>query len=109
MGSALIHHTNDAAFASDVLQSSAPVRVDCWANWCGPRKAITSLLDEAATTYDGRLKIVKINVDENLVMPAKLGVSEAPTLMFFKGARMMASQVGAVNRAQLTAFIDSHL
>ena len=109
MSTALIHHTSDAAFASDVLQSGAPVLVDCWANWCGPCNAITPLLDEAAQTYGARLKIVKINVDENLVVPARLGVSEAPTLMFFKGGRMMASQAGALTRAQLTAFIDSHL
>jgi thioredoxin 1 len=109
MSTALIHDTSDASFETDVIQSGEPVLVDCWATWCGPCKAIAPLLDEAAQTYLGRLKIVKINVDENRVMPAKLGVRGVPTLMLFKGGALAATKVGAVTKAQLTAFIDGQL
>ena len=109
MSNALIKDTSDAAFDSDVLQSDQPVLVDCWATWCGPCKAIAPLLDEASLAYDGKLRIVKINVDENRVMPAKLGVRGVPTLMLFKGGALKATKVGAVTKAQLTAFIDGQL
>ncbi len=109
MSSALITHTTDATFEADVLQSTGPVLVDCWATWCGPCKAISPLLDEASTNYDGKLKIVKINVDENRLIPAKLGVRGVPTLMMFKGGELKATKVGAVTKAQLTALIDGQI
>ena len=109
MSTELIKDTSDAAFEVDVLQSSQPVLVDCWATWCGPCKAIAPLLDEASKTYDGRMKVVKINVDDNRVIPAKMGVRGVPTLMLFKNGQLKATKVGALTKAQLTSFIDGQL
>ena len=109
MSTELIKDTSDAAFEVDVLQSSQPVLVDCWATWCGPCKAIAPLLDEASKTYDGRMKVVKINVDDNRVIPAKMGVRGVPTLMLFKDGQLKATKVGALTKAQLTSFIDGQL
>ncbi len=109
MSSDLIHHTSDAAFESDVLQADKPVLVDYWAEWCGPCKMIAPILDEVSKDYDGRLKIAKMNVDENRDVPAKFGIRGIPTLMLFKGGQLAATKVGALSKAQLTAFIDSHL
>ena len=109
MTSALIKDTSDASFQSDVLQANEPVLLDCWATWCGPCKAISPLLEEAAKAYEGRLSIVKINVDDNRAVPAKLGVRGVPTLMLFKAGEVKASKVGAVSRAQLKEFIDAQL
>jgi thioredoxin 1 len=109
MNNALITDTNDASFDADVLRSDRPVLVDCWATWCGPCKAIAPLLDEASKTYDGVVKIVKINVDENRLVPARMGVRGVPTLMIFKGGELKATKVGAVTKTQLAAFIDGQL
>ena len=109
MSSDLIQHTSDAAFESDVLQADKPVLVDYWAEWCGPCKMIAPILDEVSKDYDGRLKIAKMNVDENRDVPAKFGIRGIPTLMLFKGGQLAATKVGALSKAQLTAFIDSHL
>ena len=109
MSSDLIHHTSDAAFDSDVLQADKPVLVDYWAEWCGPCKMIAPILDEVSKDYDGRLKIAKMNVDENRDVPAKFGIRGIPTLMLFKDGQLAATKVGALSKAQLTAFIDSHL
>jgi len=109
MSNALIKDTSDATFQSDVLQADGPVLLDCWATWCGPCKAISPLLDEASKAYDGRLRIVKINVDDNRAVPAQLGVRGVPTLMLFKGGELKATKVGAVSRSQLTEFIDAQL
>ena len=109
MSSDLIQHTSDAAFDSDVLQADKPVLVDYWAEWCGPCKMIAPILDEVSKDYDGRLKIAKMNVDENRDIPAKFGIRGIPTLMLFKGGQLAATKVGALSKAQLTAFIDSHL
>ena len=109
MSSDLIQHTSDAAFDSDVLQAEKPVLVDYWAEWCGPCKMIAPILDEVSKDYDGRLKIAKMNVDENRDVPAKFGIRGIPTLMLFKGGQLAATKVGALSKAQLTAFIDSHL
>ena len=81
MSSDLIQHTSDAAFDSDVLQADKPVLVDYWAEWCGPCKMIAPILDEVSKDYDGRLKIAKMNVDENRDVPAKFGIRGIPTLM----------------------------
>jgi thioredoxin 1 len=109
MSSELIKHVSDASFESDVIQSDKPVLVDFWAEWCGPCKGIAPILDEASKAYDGRLQIAKINVDENRDVPAKFGIRGIPTLMLFKGGELAATKVGALNKAQLTAFIDGHL
>ena len=109
MASELIKHTTDATFEADVLQSTQPVLVDYWAEWCGPCKMIAPILDEVATTYDGKLQIAKMNVDENRDIPAKFGIRGIPTLMLFKNGELAATKVGAMSKAQLTAFIDQQL
>jgi len=109
MSSELIKHTSDASFDSDVLQADKPVLVDYWAEWCGPCKMIAPILDEVSKDYDGRLKIAKMNVDENRDVPAKFGIRGIPTLMLFKGGQLAATKVGAMSKAQLTAFIDQQL
>jgi thioredoxin 1 len=109
MSSELIKHVSDSSFESDVIQSDKPVLVDFWAEWCGPCKGIAPILDEASKAYDGRLQIAKLNVDENRDVPAKFGIRGIPTLMLFKGGELAATKVGALNKAQLTAFLDGHL
>jgi thioredoxin 1 len=109
MSSDLIKHVSDSSFESDVIQSDKPVLVDFWAEWCGPCKGIAPILDEASKAYDGRLQIAKLNVDENRDVPAKFGIRGIPTLMLFKGGELAATKVGALNKAQLTAFLDGHL
>ena len=109
MSSELIKHTSDASFDTDVLKSDKPVLVDYWAEWCGPCKMIAPILDEVSKDYDGRLKVAKMNVDENRDVPAKFGIRGIPTLMLFKDGELAATKVGALSKAQLTAFIDTHL
>jgi thioredoxin 1 len=109
MASELIKHTTDATFEADVLQSTQPVLVDYWAEWCGPCKMIAPILDEVATSYNGKLQIAKMNVDENRDIPAKFGIRGIPTLMVFKNGELAATKVGAMSKAQLTAFIDQQL
>jgi len=105
----LIKHVNDATFEADVLKSATPVLVDYWAEWCGPCKQLSPLLDKVAPSYDGRLKIVKMNVDENKATPAKYGIRGIPTLMIFKNGALASTKVGAVNEGQLKSFIDAQL
>ncbi|MEO8281455.1 MAG: thioredoxin TrxA [Ideonella sp.] len=105
----LIKHTTDASFDADVLQAGKPVLVDYWAEWCGPCKMIAPILDEVSKTYDGRLQIAKMNVDENRDIPAKFGIRGIPTLMLFKDGQLAATKVGALSKAQLTAFLDGNL
>jgi thioredoxin 1 len=109
MSSELITHTSDASFNADVLEAGTPVLVDYWAEWCGPCKMIAPILDEVSKDYDGKLRIAKMNVDENRDVPAKYGIRGIPTLMLFKDGQLAATKVGALSKAQLTAFIDSHL
>ena len=109
MSSELIKHTSDASFDSDVLKSDKPVLVDYWAEWCGPCKMIAPILDEVSKDYDGRLQIAKMNVDENRDIPAKFGIRGIPTLMLFKDGQLAATKVGALSKAQLTSFLDTHL
>ncbi len=109
MSSDSIKHVSDASFDKDVLESDKPVLVDFWAEWCGPCKMIAPILDELAKTYDGRLVVAKINVDENRDVPAKFGIRAIPTLMLFKNGQSAATKVGAVNKGQLVSFIDGNL
>ena len=109
MASDLIKHISDASFDSDVLQSSKPVLVDYWAEWCGPCKMIAPILDEVSKSYKDKLQVAKMNVDENRDIPAKFGIRGIPTLMLFKGGQLAATKVGAMSKAQLTAFLDQQL
>jgi thioredoxin 1 len=109
MASELIKHTTDASFDNDVLQADKPVLVDYWAEWCGPCKMIAPILDEVSASYRDKLQIAKMNVDENQQIPAKFGIRGIPTLMLFKDGQLAATKVGAMSKAQLTAFIDQQL
>ena len=109
MASDLIKHVTDASFEADVLQASQPTLVDYWAAWCGPCKMIAPILDEVSNSYAGKLQIAKMNVDENRDIPAKFGIRGIPTLMLFKDGQLAATKVGAMSKAQLTAFIDQQL
>ncbi|MGD1983906.1 MAG: thioredoxin TrxA [Chromatiaceae bacterium] len=104
-----IVHVTDDDFENEVLQSNAPVLVDYWAEWCGPCKMIAPVLDEIADEYDGRVKIAKLNIDDNPTTPPRYGIRGIPTLMLFKDGEVEATKVGAVSKSQLTAFIDSNL
>jgi len=109
MASDLIKHISDASFENDVLQADKPVLVDYWAEWCGPCKMIAPILDEVSASYKDKLQIAKMNVDENRDIPAKFGIRGIPTLMLFKGGQLAATKVGALSKAQLTAFLDEQL
>ena len=109
MANDLIQHLSDASFESVVLQSKNPVLVDFWAEGCGPCKMIAPVLDEAATTYEGKLQITKLNVDENRDIPVKFGIRGIPTLMLFKDGQLAATKVGSLSKAQLTEFIEQQL
>jgi thioredoxin 1 len=104
-----IKHTSDADFDVDVLNSDVPVLVDYWAEWCGPCKAIAPLLDEVAKDYDGKLKIVKVNVDDNPSAAQRYGIRGIPTLKLFRAGKEVETKVGALSKSQLTAFLDSNL
>ncbi len=99
----------DDSFESDVLKSSEPVLIDYWAEWCVPCKMIAPVLEEIATEYDGRLKIAKLNIDDNPNTPPRYGIRGIPTLMLFKNGEVEAIKVGAVSKAQLVDFIDNNL
>jgi thioredoxin 1 len=109
MSSELIKHTTDATFEADVLKSKTLVLVDYWAEWCGPCKMIAPILDETAKEMGSQLQIAKMNVDENREIPARFGIRGIPTLMLFKDGQLAATKVGALSKAQLSAFIAPHL
>lgn len=100
---------SDDNFEQEVLQSAEPVLVDYWAEWCGPCKMIAPILNEIADEYNGKIRVAKLNIDDNPQTPPKYGIRGIPTLMLFKGGNVEATKVGAVSKSQLTAFIDSNL
>ncbi|HEX2667182.1 MAG TPA: thioredoxin [Gammaproteobacteria bacterium] len=107
--SATILMTGKASFDQDVIQSPLPVLVDYWAEWCAPCKAIGPLLDELAVEYQGKLRIAKVNMDEDVQIGQKYGVRGMPTLMIFKNGSVEAQKTGAMSKSQLTAFIEANL
>ena len=108
MSDQLVHVTDDS-FDEDVLQSETPVLVDYWAEWCGPCKMIAPILDEVSSEYVDRLKVAKVDVDNNQATSMKYGIRGIPTLMLFKEGNVVATHVGALTKSQLTAFIDSNV
>jgi thioredoxin 1 len=99
----------DDSFEDDVIKSSSPVLVDYWAEWCGPCKMIAPILEEIASEYGGKIKVAKLNIDDNPQTPPKYGIRGIPTLMLFKDGNVEATKVGALSKSQLTAFIDSNI
>lgn len=109
MSNDLIKHVTDATFEAEVLKAAGPVLVDYWAEWCGPCKMIAPVLDDIATTYEGKLTIAKLNIDYNQETPAKHGVRGIPTLMLFKNGNVEATKVCALSKSQLQAFLDANI
>ena len=109
MTDTLITHTSDAAFENDVLKAGTPVLVDFWAEWCGPCKAIAPILEELAPLYEGKIRIAKLNIDENAATGAKFNIRSIPTLLLFNQGKVVATKVGAVPTSQLRAFLDEQL
>ena len=104
-----ITHVNKDSFDEDVLKSDRPVLVDYWAEWCGPCKMIAPILEEIAGEYGDRVKVCKVNVDENQETATRFGIRGIPTLMLFKNGDVEATKVGALSKSQLAAFLDSHI
>ena len=104
-----IIHVSDDSFEQEVLQSEMPVLIDYWAEWCGPYKMIAPVLDEVASEYADKIRVAKLNIDENPATPPKYGIRGIPTLMLFKNGEVEATKVGAVSKAQLTAFLDENI
>jgi len=104
-----ISHTSDANFEAEVLKSDVPVLIDYWAEWCGPCKMIAPILDEVDDEFKDRVKVMKLNIDENAQTPRKYNVRGIPTLMLFKGGDVAAQKVGALSKSQLAAFLEANL
>lgn len=104
-----IQHVTDDTFETEVLQSQVPVLVDYWAEWCGPCKTIAPVLEEVAQEYDGKLKVAKLNIDENQGTPPKYGIRGIPTLMLFKNGQLVSTMVGFRPKPELKKQIDAAL
>ncbi len=104
--SEIVKSTSDADFEADVLKSDVPVLVDFWAEWCQPCRMISPIVEEIAKEYEGKVKVYKVNVDENTETPAKYGVRGIPSLLIFKDGDVSATKVGALSKSQLAAFLD---
>ncbi|MFK7962808.1 MAG: thioredoxin TrxA [Burkholderiaceae bacterium] len=104
-----ITQVSDTNFDTEVLNADKPVLVDYWAEWCGPCKMIAPILDEVAADYSDKIKVAKVNVDENQATPQRFGIRGIPTLMLFKNGQLVDTKVGALSKSQLTLFLDSHL
>ncbi len=105
----VIVHVTDDSFEEEVLRSDKPVLVDYWAEWCGPCKMIAPILQEVAESYVDRVKVCKLDVDSNSVIPSQYNIRGIPTLMLFKSGNIEASKTGALSRSQLAAFLDSNI
>lgn len=99
----------DASFETDVINSTVPVLVDYWAEWCGPCKMIGPILEELSAEFGDRVKIAKLNIDENQATPPKYGIRGIPTLMLFKNGEVADTKVGAMSKSQLSAFLEEHV
>ena len=104
-----IIHVSDESFEQEVLQSDKPVLIDYWAEWCGPCKMVAPVLDEVASEYSDKVRVAKLNIDDNPATPPKYGIRGIPTLMLFKNGEVEATKVGAVSKAQLIAFLDENI
>ena len=107
MASEKVLHVTDATFEQEVMKSATPVLIDFWAPWCAPCRAIAPMVDELAAEYEGRLKVVKINVDDNPQVPARFGVRGIPNLVIIKGGEVKQQIVGAAPKKNLIAALDS--
>ena len=104
-----VHTASDEKFEVDVLKAGEPVLVDFWAEWCHPCKMIAPVVEEIAKTYKGRVKVFKLNVDENTETPTKYGIRGIPSLLIFRDGEVVAAKVGAFSKSQLSAFLDENL
>ena len=104
-----IIHVSDESFEQEVLQSDKPILIDYWAEWCGTCKMIAPVLEEVASEYSDKIRVAKLNIDDNPATPPKYGIRGIPTLMLFKNGEVEATKVGAVSKAQLTAFLDENI
>ncbi|MEO1202864.1 MAG: thioredoxin TrxA [Pseudomonadota bacterium] len=102
-------HTSDATFEADVINSSKPVLLDFWAEWCGPCKMISPLLDDVAERFADKVTVAKLNIDENPNTPPRFGIRSIPTLILFKDGAVQAQKLGAMSKAQLEEFLESNL
>jgi thioredoxin len=109
MGSDKIANVTDASFENDVLKSTQPVLIDFWATWCGPCRAIAPVVEQLATEYEGKVKVVKVNIDENPKTPTQYDVRSIPTLLMFKDGKVVGQIVGAVPKPKIEELVKKAL